>query len=63
VVLDGHDPQEMRRRLDRARRRCRSEQGTAFSFGVSAATANWEPRDVLSAADDALYRAKRLRRR
>jgi diguanylate cyclase (GGDEF)-like protein len=62
VVLDGHDPEGVRRRLDRARRRCLREQGTAFSFGVSAAVAAWEPRDVLSAADDALYRAKRARR-
>ncbi|MGF1647740.1 MAG: EAL domain-containing protein [Kineosporiaceae bacterium] len=62
VVLDGRNPDEMRRRLERARRRCLREQGTAFSFGVSAAEADWEPRDLLSAADDALYRAKRRRR-
>jgi diguanylate cyclase (GGDEF)-like protein len=62
VVLDGHDPDTVRERLERARTRCRRELGTAFSFGVSAAVAGWEARDILSAADDALYRAKRARR-
>jgi diguanylate cyclase (GGDEF)-like protein len=60
VVRAGRDA-SVAEQLGAAATACREAAGGGFSWGVHAAAWPWASRDVLAAADAALYRAKRDR--
>lgn len=59
VVLPGCSATEARRLLKEAQLVLAEKEGPAVSVGVARGGARWQPRDVLAAADEELYRSKR----